>query len=690
MYYAQYMQHQPQAWPMQGMQQGVPTAMQHNRLHGAFPPHPAQYGVAYTPATPSFTHGYHHYSCMTAANGSIRPQHGPGQVFSAAGQPHMLHGAQQPAVGNSRDNHKLHEQVQPWAVAGRPGSVATAVPPPRPPPTPGGAQLPHPPPSAATAGPPRSSSGPATGRTTTPKKLLQTVPVRPLGPRLPGPPPQPVPRPMAVGAPTGVTVLSAPPLPPPLPPPRRHSAPPVVHSRAAMGPGRVRSAPAGGSRPSAAGPSATSSATPSPPSHRHGQAPSDQSWPVSSNASAHVQQLGMQPIPEGPIHSNSSKESSRASQSQQGGQEQQQQQHNERPQQSSHTAASGSAQTASTTAEARKGTGALAKPQAVQTTQQQTASVKGGKLATTTAAVAATPREPDTPESLLSKPSVAPASLASCAASQGGDSKPTSQPELMPVGIACYQVPVAADQHITGSSTHRADHAAARPAHSSSSQSTAAHATSTMSSTSGQANSQQPVTPGAAAAATAALPYVHKQQQLQHHLKQQQLQPQHGSLRATVNAAAGMCHGSAAGKLAGQLGTARSGLDTRQAMLGAAGRPAVHRSASSPAATGQGRQAAPHQQPKQMPLSRKRLVRSIRLLPPPADAAAAKALQSEFQFRLFAHHSKYVLDLLQPAASAKLSCLIRLSASDLTAILQQPQPEQLLDQVWDRHRSMLG
>jgi len=96
-------------------------------------------------------------------------------------------------------------------------------------------------------------------------------------------------------------------------------------------------------------------------------------------------------------------------------------------------------------------------------------------------------------------------------------------------------------------------------------------------------------------------------------------------------------------------------------------------------------QAAQHkkQVQQEVPFS----LRSIRLLPPPADAAAAKALQSEFQFRMFAHHSKYVLDLLQPAASAKLSCLIRLSPHDLTAILQQPQPEQLLDQVWDRHRS---
>jgi hypothetical protein len=41
--------------------------------------------------------------------------------------------------------------------------------------------------------------------------------------------------------------------------------------------------------------------------------------------------------------------------------------------------------------------------------------------------------------------------------------------------------------------------------------------------------------------------------------------------------------------------------------------------------------------------------------------------------------------LLQPAAAAKLSCLMRLSTSDLQLLLKQLQPEQLLDALWEMH-----
>ena len=60
-------------------------------------------------------------------------------------------------------------------------------------------------------------------------------------------------------------------------------------------------------------------------------------------------------------------------------------------------------------------------------------------------------------------------------------------------------------------------------------------------------------------------------------------------------------------------------------------------------------------------------------------------MRSEFQFALFASHSQYVMALLQPAAAAKLSCLMRLSTSDLHLLLKQPQPEQLLDALWEMH-----
>lgn len=78
------------------------------------------------------------------------------------------------------------------------------------------------------------------------------------------------------------------------------------------------------------------------------------------------------------------------------------------------------------------------------------------------------------------------------------------------------------------------------------------------------------------------------------------------------------------------------------------------------------------------------LLRRIWLLPVPADADAARKMQAEFQFALFVHHSKYVVSLLQPAAAAKLACLMRISTADLELVLEQPQPEKLLDALWEQ------
>jgi hypothetical protein len=78
-------------------------------------------------------------------------------------------------------------------------------------------------------------------------------------------------------------------------------------------------------------------------------------------------------------------------------------------------------------------------------------------------------------------------------------------------------------------------------------------------------------------------------------------------------------------------------------------------------------------------------MRRMRLLPAPGDAEAARKMQAEFQFALFAHHSKYVVSLLQPADAAKLACLMRISPADLELLLEQPQPEQLLDALWEQH-----
>jgi hypothetical protein len=76
-------------------------------------------------------------------------------------------------------------------------------------------------------------------------------------------------------------------------------------------------------------------------------------------------------------------------------------------------------------------------------------------------------------------------------------------------------------------------------------------------------------------------------------------------------------------------------------------------------------------------------------MPAPADAAAARTLQAGFQYALFAHHSKYVMDLLQPEGAAKLSCLVRIASADLARLLQQQHTEQLLDRIWEQHRVQL-
>jgi hypothetical protein len=78
-------------------------------------------------------------------------------------------------------------------------------------------------------------------------------------------------------------------------------------------------------------------------------------------------------------------------------------------------------------------------------------------------------------------------------------------------------------------------------------------------------------------------------------------------------------------------------------------------------------------------------MRNIQLLPAPHDAAAAQQMQAAFQFAMFAQHSNYVFDLLQPAAATKLACLMRLSPADLQYVLKQQQPESILDALWEQH-----
>jgi hypothetical protein len=107
----------------------------------------------------------------------------------------------------------------------------------------------------------------------------------------------------------------------------------------------------------------------------------------------------------------------------------------------------------------------------------------------------------------------------------------------------------------------------------------------------------------------------------------------------------------------------------------------------APTATAANQPAVAPKQTKQQQKKQARLIlRHIKLQPAPSDADAAQKMQGAFQYALFAQHSKYVLDLLQPSAAAKRACLIRLSPADLQLVLQQQEPEALLDAVWEQHR----
>lgn len=74
---------------------------------------------------------------------------------------------------------------------------------------------------------------------------------------------------------------------------------------------------------------------------------------------------------------------------------------------------------------------------------------------------------------------------------------------------------------------------------------------------------------------------------------------------------------------------------------------------------------------------------NVRLRPPPRDAAAAKEMRADFTYALFAKHALYVMALPE----AKAACLMRLSQADLARVLEQPEPEKVLDQLWEQHRS---
>jgi hypothetical protein len=95
---------------------------------------------------------------------------------------------------------------------------------------------------------------------------------------------------------------------------------------------------------------------------------------------------------------------------------------------------------------------------------------------------------------------------------------------------------------------------------------------------------------------------------------------------------------------------------------------------------------APKQTKQQQKKQARLILRHLKLQPAPSEAAAAQQMQGAFQYALFAQHSKYVMDLLQPAAAAKLACLIRLSPADLQLVVKQQQPEALMDALWEQHR----
>jgi hypothetical protein len=73
---------------------------------------------------------------------------------------------------------------------------------------------------------------------------------------------------------------------------------------------------------------------------------------------------------------------------------------------------------------------------------------------------------------------------------------------------------------------------------------------------------------------------------------------------------------------------------------------------------------------------------SVRLLPAPDSTEAADSLKQSFVYALITVDSSYLLHLLQPQQAGKLALLMRLQESDRTALLQQPQVAQLLDEVY--------